>query len=120
MKKMEEMREKPVGTYWDGNGKHQGLADALQTLIPFQGEIKGRQNRMLDKFRKASNAYYDIFNNGGFNRGRSIRAIFGLSLIEFRDRKGHIHNWDAIHRIVEPVMDQIVLNAAAEQVKKKA
>jgi hypothetical protein len=109
-------------TYWGNNGPHQNLSSQLEKLIPSEGAVeapRGR-NKKLEKFRQASNAYYDIFNNGGGNRGPLIRRTFGISVGAFRygsrSRHGVIHtNWNGIHRIVEPIMDKIILEAAAEQ-----
>jgi hypothetical protein len=105
-------------TYWNSNGTHQALANELMKLVPASGEIKGSKNKALDRFRKASNAYYDIFNNGGCNRGRSIGKFFEGVMFYIQ----HYHrfnfgrvNWDRIHMITEPKMDAIILAAAAEQ-----
>lgn len=100
-------------TYWNSNGTYQKLAEELQKLIPEMGDIKGSKNRQLERFRKAVNAYYDIFNNGGCNRGQSIGRFFGAG-VGFHLRQWTT-NWDAIHVIVEPVMDEIILAAAKEQ-----
>jgi len=112
-------------TYWNNLGTHQALVEKLNLLIPAQGEIKGSKNRNLDRFRKASNAYYDIFNNGGMNRGRAISSFFSSDVI-FHLRQTHRtrgyfnadmerNMWNRIHNIVEPKMDAIVLAAAREQ-----
>lgn len=109
-------------TYWANNATNQDLANQLEKLIPTEGAVespRGR-NKKLEKFRQASNAYYDIFNNGGGNRGPLIRRTFGISVGAFRygSRRPHgvTHtNWNGIHKIVEPIMDKIVLEAAAEQ-----
>ena len=108
-------------TYWNQKGTHQNLVEGLNKLVPTMGEIKGSKNKALEKFRKASNAYYDIFNNGGCNRGASIRGIFGFGMTSmsevYRDGYGNhrrIH-WNAIHAVVEPIMDKIILAAVAEQ-----
>ncbi len=108
-------------TYWNRTGTHQNLVEQLNKLIPAMGEIKGSKNRQLEKFRKASNAYYDIFNNGGCNRGASIRSIFGFGMTTmsevYRDGYGNHrrYHWNAIHERVEPIMDKIIEAAAAEQ-----
>ena len=108
--------------YWGHNGTHQDLADQLEKLIPAEGAVespRGR-NKKLEKFRQAANAYYDIFNNGGCNRGPLIRRIFEFSVGSYRygsrSRFGATHtNWTAIHRHTEPKMDEIILDAAVEQ-----
>ena len=108
-------------TYWNQLGTHQNLARELGALLPTIGEIKGPKTRALEKFRKASNAYYDIFNNGGCNRGAQIQSIFGFGMTSmsepYRDgyRNTRRYNWNAIHKKVEPIMDQIILAAAVEQ-----
>ena len=106
-------------TYWNSNGTHQALADELAKLVPVMGEIKGSKNKELERFRKATNAYYDIFNNGGINRGRSIGKIFEGAMFYLKERQRFSHSdrsiWDRIHMITEPKMDAIILTAAKEQ-----
>ena len=106
-------------TYWNNKGTYQSLATQLQKLIPSEGAVENPRggNRQLEKFRQASNAYYDIFNNGGGNRGPLIRRIFGISVGAFRYGRGSTRhtNWDGIHCRIEPTMDDIVLDAAVEQ-----
>ena len=110
-----------MNTYWNNKGTHQNLAEQLRPLVPAMGEVKGKQNKALDKFRKASNAYYDIFNNGGCNRAAEIRGIFKFGMTSMSEvvrgehGKYRKYHWDAIHAVVEPIMDQIILAAAAEQ-----
>jgi len=111
-------------TYWNHKGTHEDKAKKLQELIPAQGEVsKPWKNKALERFRKASNAYYDIFNNGGWNRGKSIGKFFPEVMWCL---KNQVHNrggspmmrkrgWENIYLITEPVMDQIVLDAYAEQ-----
>jgi hypothetical protein len=105
-------------TYWNNAGAHQNLVDQLNSMIPAMGGIKGSKNTALERFRRASNAYYDIFNNGGGNRGRSIGKFFEGVMFYInhynRCNFGSI-NWDRIHMITEPKMDEIILAAATEQ-----
>lgn len=108
--------------YWGHNGTFQTLADQLEKLIPVEGAVEAPRgkNKRLEKFRQAANAYYDIFNNGGCNRGPLIRRIFDISVGAYRygsrGRRGVMTtNWNGIHRAVEPIMDEIVLDAAVEQ-----
>jgi hypothetical protein len=108
-----------INSYWGHNGTHQEFVESLNAMIPEQGAVespRGR-NRRLEKFRQASNAYYDIFNNGGGNRGPLIRRIFNISVGSFDvgGRRERRINWTAVHKVVEPIMDQIILDAAVEQ-----
>lgn len=115
------MEMKMENTYWNSKGTYQNLVEQLNKLVPVMGEIKGSKNRQLERFRKASNAYYDIFNNGGGNRPGSIRGFFGFGMTSmsevYRDAYGNrrSYRWNAIHEIVEPKMDEIILAAAKEQ-----
>ena len=101
-------------TYWDCRGKYQALSDRLNNLVPIKGAVVGSKNRQLERFRKAGNAYYDIFNNGGMNRSGSIRGFFGFGMSSMRDGFGS-YNWNKIYSVVEPKMDEIILAAAVEQ-----
>jgi len=101
-------------TYWGSKGKYQTLADQLTEMVPAEGSVKHpRKNAKLELFRRASNAYYDIFNNGGMNRGPAIRKIFGFTMRHYRI--GNTFLWDHIHRQTEHRMDKIILEAAREQ-----
>ena len=95
-------------TYWDNKGTHNEIADKLHTLIPLFGPSD--KGPALEVFRVASNAYYDIFNNGGINRHADIKKLFGPVLRLAKQGK-----WVDIHVIVEPKMDAIILEAAREQ-----
>jgi hypothetical protein len=102
-------------TYWNSKGTHQELADKLQKLVPASGPVMGgKKNAKLEKFRRAVNAYYDIFNNGGCNRGAQIRSIFKFSMRAYAVAR-YGHDWNGIHAVVEPIMDRIILEAAEEQ-----
>jgi len=57
-------REGEEQSYWGQNGKYQKEADVLQKLVPAEG---ASPDLSVDLFRRASNLYYEIFNNGGGN-----------------------------------------------------
>lgn len=106
-------------TFWSNKHPLSGVASKLNDLVPFEGPVTNPgKNRALEKFRRASNAYYDIFNNGGGNRGRAISHYFGQDVLgELRPNRwgSRRPNWDWIHRDTEPVMERIVIAAALEQ-----
>ena len=99
-------------SYWGGNGRYQAEADSLRELVPSEGEIKG--NPTLERFRVACNNYYDVMNNGGGNRGRSIGKMFPgvMSHINERLRFRSTPNWDAVLEMMDGKMDDIILAAA--------
>ena len=51
-------------TYWCEKGKYQKESDILQKLVPSEGEA---QDTRIELYRRVSNTYYDIYNNGGWN-----------------------------------------------------
>ena len=103
-------------TYWNRNGKHEELAQKLQALIPHEGQVANpRKNKKLEKFRKAVNCYYDLYNNGLCNRASSFAKVFGLPAREYR-LIGKFLRYDAsLYADTEQVMDKIVYEAAVEQ-----
>ena len=107
-------------TYWSNKGTYAELNAKLEKLIPASGSVeKPWKNKALERFRKASNAYYDIFNNGGCNRGRAIGKYFEGAMYYLSRHYGVYNfgrvNWERIHMITEPKMDAIILEAAKEQ-----
>jgi hypothetical protein len=102
-------------TYWNNNGTHQVLISALEKMIPAEGAVESpRKNRALEKFRRAANCYYDLYNNGLCNRAGEFYRVFGIRSSQHRTRWNH---WFAplMFVEVEKKMDEIVLSAAREQ-----
>ena len=65
-------------------GIHEGFktaVDRLNDLIPIDGKCEYSQskNKNLEKFRKAQNAMYDLFNTGLGNKKHEVRNIFGFT-----------------------------------------
>jgi hypothetical protein len=100
-----------AGTYWDCSGLHQDKGEALERLVPTEGPVRGKANAALERFRRASNAYYDLYNNGGWNRRGSIVHLFGRGPKALLAMGEETRN-----RIVESTMDSIILAAWDEQV----
>lgn len=95
-------------TYWGGKGKHEVLKAKLHTLIPFSGEVsEADKNPALEKFRRASNCYYDLYNNGLCNRGAEFSMIFGFN------GRG-VLTQETVNE-TEKAMNKIILAAAKEQ-----
>lgn len=112
------MTDYSKNNFWGNNARLTPLYDKLSKLIPSSGacEKPRSDNKALEKVRTHGNAYYDIFNNGGCNRGEQIRRYFGFSMSHFTfGRRTRRINWERIHAIVEPIMNRIILDAAFEQ-----
>ena len=102
--------------YWSHNGKYQAAADKLQEMIPASGSVeRPYKNKKLEAFRKAANAYYDLYNYGGYNRAASICKIFQvrMSVHKYWARKYSYRQ--SLYDLVEARMNEIVAEAAMEQ-----
>jgi hypothetical protein len=104
----------PTHTYWERRGRHQWMVDALNALVPPSGSVTNKsRNRALETFRIASNAYYDLYNNGLGNRARSFSRVFGLRVNDYMHGFADPSNW--LFQVTEPRMDDIIYAAAKEQ-----
>ena len=107
-----------TNVYWYNRGKYQNLAERLEKMIPLKGSVKNpRKNKALEKFRKAANCYYDLYNNGLCNRANQFRQVFGIPSSKFvKERNVYRSKFtDELYELVEQQMDQIILAAAKEQ-----
>lgn len=97
--------------YWNGYGKYKVANSILEELVPAMGEVENpQQNKHLERFRKASNCYYDLYNNGLGNRAAEFRQVFGFSGYKRALR------WDeSLFEEVEDKMNSIIEAAAREQ-----
>ena len=114
------MNTLPENSFWDGKSELTPLANALSKLIPVEGEVADKkQNRALEKFRRAQNCYYDLYNNGLGNRAQEFSRVFGFGVKQYNQPwRGRYEYADALFARTELVMRQIVLDAAVEQVTK--
>ena len=109
----EEMFKNP----WGVNQGFSHLNNNLNDLLPFEGrcEFPNSKNKALDKFRRAQNAAYDLFNNGLGNKRALFKSIFGWS-VGVRDTSYATKmQWSMWEDRVEEVLTPIMLEAAKEQ-----
>jgi hypothetical protein len=102
-------------TYWNNNGARQKQRQQLAKLIPNSGSVeRPRINKALERFRKASNCYYDLYNNGLCNRVAEFRCVFGFSASRYkmRYRFGYAQE---LYDLVEITLDNIIFDACKEQ-----
>ena len=103
-----------ANTYWNNNGTHNTLVAKLALLIPSQGEVANKaKNAKLEKFRKAQNCYYDLYNNGLCNRAREFASTFKIPAKQYGSY-GHGYS-PVLYTKLETAMDEIILAAAKEQ-----
>ena len=96
----------PVASYWRGNGRYEYHSSKLAKLIPASGRVENpRKNRHLEHYRVVCNAYYDLYNNGGWNRPSQIYQYAGKRSVNER----------YVYVALEIYLDYVILTAYAEQ-----
>tara|TARA_R100000808_G_scaffold25073_1_gene61342 strand:- start:32121 stop:32543 length:423 start_codon:yes stop_codon:yes gene_type:complete len=96
----------PVASYWHGDGRYECYASELAKLIPVSGRVKNpRKNKHLEHYRVVCNAYYDLYNNGGWNRPSQIYQYAGKRSVTER----------YVYVALEIYLDYVILAAYAEQ-----
>ena len=95
------------------------IQEKLDALLPFQGKVEKSQsaNKQLEKFRKAQNLIYDLFNNALGNRRTEFRNFFGFVPLPGYGHQYEISRmrWSQIEDEMEPIFTEIMLAAAKEQ-----
>ena len=110
-------QEKMFKNPWGVNEGFKDLCDKLTELLPFEGRCENpmSKNKHLEKFRRAQNAAYDLFNNGLGNKRQQFQRIFGWS-VGVRDTSyANQMTWSHWEDRVEEVLTPIILEAAKEQ-----
>ena len=101
-------------------GVHEGFktaVDRLNNLLPIEGRVEYSQskNKNLEKFRKAQNAMYDLFNNGLCNKSRLFKDIYGWSVGYRETSYANRMTWSHWEDRVEEVLTPIIQKAIKEQ-----
>lgn len=109
-----------MAKYWSEQGRHQALVTPLQALIPAVGEVPQgkKQNKHLERFRKAMNCYYDLYNNGLCNRAREFSRLYKLAGVprEIKARRYQASMLSFYTEIcVDTAMDDFIRLAYQEQ-----
>ena len=99
---------------WGVNSGFKHLQDELDCLVPFEGmcEKPRTKNKNLEKYRQASNAAYDLFNNGLWNKKPLFKKIFGFAP---STRYATSVSWKQWEERVEEIFTPIMIAAAKEQ-----
>ena len=109
----EEMFKNP----WGVNEGYKDLCDKLTELLPFEGRCESpmSKNKHLEKFRRAQNAAYDLFNNGLCNQSRLFKDIYGWSVGYRETSYANKMTWSHWEDRVEEVLTPIIQKAIKEQ-----
>ena len=110
-------QEKMFQNPWGVNEGFKHLQEKLDELLPMMGrcEFPNSKNKALDKFRRAQNAAYDLFNNGLINRRGQFNNIFGFAPTLNNVHYSNKDTWTHWENMVEEVMTPIIQAAAKEQ-----
>ena len=105
-----------MATYWNNKGTFQEIADSLQRLIPAIGEVpEGKTtNKALERFRRAQNCYYDLYNNGLCNRAREFSTLFRIPGVPREIKQNYGSNFlvsSITEEAIDEKMDGFILNA---------
>ena len=107
-------------TYWASNGMHQQQLNILTAMVPSEGPVANARKRPhTERFRKAMNCYYDLYNNGLGNRAREFSRIYKMNLgIWRRPAKPGcyaMYQFDkAFYDVVDRKMDEFIRAALME------
>ena len=107
-------------TYWESKGQYQNLVEELtKRLPPFDSVPNAKtSNKHLEKFRKAQNCYYDLYNNGLCNKAREFSIVFRIPGVPREIKQNYRYNTlvcKTTEELIEAKMDEIILAAAKEQ-----
>ena len=110
-------QEEMFKSEWGVNPGFKHLADQLCDMLPLQGRVENPRstNKQLEKFRKAQNVIYDLFNNGLCNRRTEYRNMFGEVPIPGYGHEISNIRWSQVEDEVEANFTPIILAAAKEQ-----
>ena len=110
-------QEKLFSNEWGVNSGFERIREELNKLIPLEGkcEFSRSKNKNLDKFRRAQNAVYDLFNNGLCNKRGLFLQIFGWAPTQRDCNHAARMQWSRWEDRVEEVLTPIIIAAALEQ-----
>tara|TARA_B100001939_G_scaffold243723_1_gene211147 strand:- start:212 stop:583 length:372 start_codon:yes stop_codon:yes gene_type:complete len=120
MKKDEENIMKQLELFtnsWGLNSGFENLANQLTELLPMQGRCESpmSKNKHLEKFRRAQNAAYDLFNNGLGNKRGLFVSVFGDAPTQKSVNTFTKVSWEQWEDRVEEMLTPMIIAAAKEQ-----
>jgi hypothetical protein len=109
-----------MAKYWNEQGTYQHIAEALQKLIPAIGDVPDGKttNKCLERFRRAQNCYYDLYNNGLCNRAREFSTLFRIVGVSREIKQNYRYNFlvsSLTEGAIDNKMDGFILDAYREQ-----
>ena len=110
-------QEKLFSNPWGVNSGFETIREQLNELIPLEGACENPRstNKHLDKFRRAQNAAYDLFNNGLCNKRGLFKQLFGFAPTQRDANYATRMQWSHWEDRVEEILTPIIQAAALEQ-----
>ena len=110
-------QEKLFSNPWGVNSGFETIREQLNELIPLEGACENPRstNKHLDKFRRAQNAAYDLFNNGLCNKRGLFKQLFGFAPTQRDANYATRMQWSHWEDRVEEILTPIIRAAALEQ-----
>jgi hypothetical protein len=110
-------QQKLFSNSWGLNSGFTKVVDQLNELLPMSGACENprSKNKNLDKFRRAQNAAYDLFNNGLWNKRGLFKQIYGWAPGTRDCDHASSRQWSYWEDRVEEVLTPIIIAAAREQ-----
>ncbi len=110
-------QQKLFSNEWGLNSGFTKVVDQLNELLPMEGrcEFSRSKNKHLDKFRRAQNAAYDLFNNGLWNKRSLFKQIYGWAPGTRDCDHASRRQWAYWEDRVEEDLTPIIIAAALEQ-----
>jgi hypothetical protein len=104
-----------TNTYWKHNGRYQNLAIALHKMLPAEGPITDCKSQpCLEKFRMASNIYYDFHSNKLAYMKKEFKSMFAVDPASLRKVPNSTKYIPSVYSYIEASMDLIIVEAAFE------
>lgn len=110
-------QEEMFNNDWGVNSGFKHLADKLNDLLPLEGKCTNSRttNKFLDKFRRAQNAAYDLFNNGLINKRGLFVYMYGWAPTQRDTYYASKMTWGQWEDNVAEKLTPIIIQAAKEQ-----
>lgn len=110
-------QQKLFSNEWGLNSGFAEVVEKLNELLPMEGACENprTKNKHLDKFRRAQNAAYDLFNNGLWNKRGLFKQIYGWAPTCRDCDHASRRQWTYWEDRVEEDFTPIIMAAAREQ-----
>jgi len=102
--------------YYTKTGKYQKAAEFINHLLPNTGELCGRGNAKLERYRKAEVYYHDLNTYARLSSYAGFTRMFGINPTSHIELCGNKTQYTKMFfSLVEHSMDKFIVEAIREQ-----